>query len=108
MAHKRKDGDKINFEFGGDWRYWSLPFSICYIPTPALGNTLAGGGVVCLRFLCLQLAIEWWNWTDEVTDFDTTNDVMRGMGYCLQYESTSPASYFVYFNPDGNYIKITA
>tara|TARA_R110001592_G_scaffold137562_3_gene355607 strand:+ start:1288 stop:2994 length:1707 start_codon:yes stop_codon:yes gene_type:complete len=47
-------------------------------------------------------------WTDEVTDFDTTNDVMRGMGYCLQYESTSPASYFVYFNPDGNYIKITA
>ena len=46
-------------------------------------------------------------WTDEVADFDTTNDVMRGMGYCLQYEATSPASYFVYFNPDGNYIKIT-
>ena len=46
-------------------------------------------------------------WTDEVADFDTTNDVMRGMGHCLQYEATSPASYFVYFNPDGNYIKIT-
>ena len=46
-------------------------------------------------------------WTDEVSDFDTTNDVMRGLGHVLQYESTSPASYFIYFNPDQNFIKIT-
>ena len=76
---KRKSGDSIDYEFNLDWRFWSLPFSICYVPTPALGDTLEGGGAVCLRFLCFQLAIEWWNWTDEVTDVgDSIEELFNG------------------------------
>ena len=66
----RQDRDKIDYEFNIDLRFWSLPFSICYVPTPAIGKTLEGGGVVCFRVLCFQLVVEWWNWADEVTDIN--------------------------------------
>lgn len=79
ISDRRKDGDKYAYEFSIDWRFWSLPLSICHVPTPAIGNTLAGGGVVCFRFLCLQLAIEWWNWTDEVTDINNSvEEILNG------------------------------
>jgi len=75
----RQEGDTIDYDFSIDLRFWSLPFSICYIPTPAIGKTLLGGGAVCIRILCFQLAVEWWNWTDEVTDInDSVKELFNG------------------------------
>ena len=47
-------------------------------------------------------------WTNDVSDFDTTNDVMRGMGNLIVRDPSSPNDYFIWFNPDQNYIKIQA
>ena len=57
------------FDFSLDQGFWALPFSICYIPMPAV-RSLVGGGAIILRCLCFSLGIELWKWDEEVTDIN--------------------------------------
>ncbi len=56
-------------DFGGciGFGFWSLPFSVGFIPIPIV-RSLNGGWSLIFRCLCFQFSIEMWKWSDEVTD----------------------------------------